>query len=78
MNLQPHENVVPIVRTEVIDRFGEEFVGLVDSVSAELTTADLRELNERVELSGSSPARAAMEWLKLKRLIGYRSASGGG
>jgi osmoprotectant transport system substrate-binding protein len=78
LGLQPHENVVPIVRTEVIDRFGEELVVLVDSVSAKLTTDELRDLNERVEQFGSSPATAATEWLQLKRLIALRSSSRGG
>jgi len=75
LGLQPHENVVPIIRTEVIDRFGEELVVLVDSVSAKLTTDELRDLNERLEQFGSSPATAATEWLQLKRLIALRSTS---
>ena len=76
--LQPHENVVPIVRTEVIDRFGDDFVSLVDSVSENITTDELRDLNERVELSGGSPATAATAWLKLKGLISSRSVERGG
>jgi osmoprotectant transport system substrate-binding protein len=68
--LQPHENIVPLVRTEVVDRFGDDFVSLVDSVSKQITTDELRDLNERVERFGSSPAAAATAWLKLKRLVG--------
>ena len=75
LGLQPHENIVPIVRTEVIDRFGDGFVDLVNAVSENLTTDELRDLNEDVELLGSSPASAAGAWLRSKRLIVLRSSS---
>ena len=32
--LQPAENVIPLVRTEVVERFGPELVKLIDAVSA--------------------------------------------
>ena len=46
--LQPPENVTPLVRAEVVDRWGTELVDLVDAVSEHITTEDLRELNGRV------------------------------
>jgi osmoprotectant transport system substrate-binding protein len=39
--LQPHENVVPLVRAAVLDRWGEPLRAVLDSVSARLTTSDL-------------------------------------
>ena len=59
--LQPHENVVPLVRTDVLERWdglGPAF----DAVSARLTTEELVELNRAVELDGLTPAEAAAQW----------------
>lgn len=61
--LQPAENVTPVVHKKVVDRFGDEFVRLVDAVSAELTTDDLRELNGRVSIEGERPRAVAAGWL---------------
>jgi osmoprotectant transport system substrate-binding protein len=60
--LQPPENVVPLVRTEALDRWGEELGTALDEVSARLTTADLMRLNQLVELEGLTPAEAADRW----------------
>ena len=60
--LQPSENVVPLVRTATLDRFGEELRTALDEVSARLTTNDLRQLNRAVEIDGLSPAEAARRW----------------
>ena len=57
--LQPHENVVPLVRTASLDRWGDQLRTALDEVSARLTTADLVELNRSVELDGLTPAEAA-------------------
>jgi osmoprotectant transport system substrate-binding protein len=61
--LQPAENVTPVVRAEVVDRFGDRFVRLVDAVSAELTTDDLRDLNASVSIDGERPRAVAAAWL---------------
>jgi osmoprotectant transport system substrate-binding protein len=60
--LQPPENVVPLVRTAVIDRWGEELRTALNHVSARLTTADLVQLNAAVELRGLTPEEAADQW----------------
>ncbi len=60
--LQPHENVVPIVRTDVLDDTGDVLATAMDAVSARLTTADLVELNRAVALDGLTPADAAAQW----------------
>lgn len=64
--LQPAENVTPIVRVEVLDRFGPEMVETIDRVSAELTTDELRRLNALV--ARQDPAAAATVWLTEKGL----------
>jgi osmoprotectant transport system substrate-binding protein len=61
--LQPRENITPLVRQQIIDEYGQPLVDAVDSVTSRLTTADLVELNRRVELAGISPAEAASDWL---------------
>ena len=68
--LQPAENVTPVVHKKVVDRFGDEFVRLVDAVSAELTTDDLRELNARVSIEGERARDVAAGWLADHELIG--------
>jgi osmoprotectant transport system substrate-binding protein len=44
-HLQPAENVTPLVRTEVLDRWGPLFRDTVNAVSARLTTSGLQQLN---------------------------------
>ena len=60
--LQPHENVVPLVRTDVLERWGDDLLDALDEVSARLVTADLVSLNAAVELDGLTPAQAAARW----------------
>jgi osmoprotectant transport system substrate-binding protein len=60
--LQPPENVVPLVHAKAIDRWGEKLRTALDEVSARLTTDDLVELNRAVEIDGLTPAEAAARW----------------
>ena len=46
--LQPADNVVPVVRREVLDVYGPQLVRLVNAVSAQLTTTELTRLNLQV------------------------------
>jgi len=61
-SLQPHENVVPLVRREALERWGERLREALDAVSARLTTADLIELNRAVEVEGLTADDAAARW----------------
>jgi osmoprotectant transport system substrate-binding protein len=67
--LQPAENVTPVVLREVVTRFGPRLTSLVNTVSANLTTTALAELNRRLSL-GSSPAALARQWLRTAGLSG--------
>jgi osmoprotectant transport system substrate-binding protein len=60
-NLQPPDNVVPIVRTDVLKGDLEE---LLNSISAKLTTAGLSELNKAVDIDKADPADVAKKWLE--------------
>ena len=61
-SLQPHENVVPLVRTDVLDREGDRLRAVLDDTSARLTTQALVSLNRAVEADGSTPEDAAARW----------------
>jgi len=60
--LQPRENVVPLVRDEVLDRWGDRLQQALEDTSARLGTGDLVALNQAVELDGRTPAEAAATW----------------
>jgi osmoprotectant transport system substrate-binding protein len=62
-NLQPADNVTPVVRQEVVERWGDRFVEAVDAVSARLTTAELQALNGRVA-AGEPRGEVAADWLQ--------------
>ena len=63
------DNVVPVVTTEVAEAYGQEFADLVNAVSAELTTADLTEMNRKFDIEQQDPGDIATEWLTEKGLI---------
>ena len=62
LGLQPAENVTPVVRTGVLDRYGPTFADTVNAVSALLSTGELRTLNAEVA-SGATPQQIASRWL---------------
>jgi len=62
--LQPAENLVPAVRSEIIDAYGDDFKDTLNTVSAKLTTAELTSLNKFVEVDGEDPETVAAEWLQ--------------
>ena len=52
----------PLVRTEVVDRWGEEVTVTLDALSARLTTDVLRRLDAAA--ASASPAAVARAWLR--------------
>ena len=62
LGLQPRENVVPLVRKSVADRYEGDLVDALNETSALLTTGDLVQLNRAVELEGLTPREAAKRW----------------
>jgi osmoprotectant transport system substrate-binding protein len=67
--LQPAENITPLVRRDVIARYGPHVVAVLNRVSALLDTGTLRALNARVELSGRNPRLVTASWLRTHELI---------
>jgi osmoprotectant transport system substrate-binding protein len=69
LNLQPSEHLVPVVRKEIAQTYGEDFSRVVDSVTEHFSTTALRQLNGEVEIEGEDPAEAAREWLAEEGLL---------
>jgi osmoprotectant transport system substrate-binding protein len=61
--LQPTENVTPLVRRDVITKFGPKVRERVDAVSTRLTTAVLRGLNAELASKPGSVRAVAARWL---------------
>jgi osmoprotectant transport system substrate-binding protein len=57
------ENIVPVISGEVADAYGDDLADLINSISAEITTDVLLQLNGRVELDAQNPDDVATEWL---------------
>jgi osmoprotectant transport system substrate-binding protein len=62
-NLQPSENVVPVIRNDIVTAYGSDLTDLLDSVSAKITTAELSELNKRYGIDAVDADVLAGEWL---------------
>jgi osmoprotectant transport system substrate-binding protein len=62
LGLQPAENITPVVRTGVLDRYGPTLADTVNAVSALLSTDGLRTLNAEVA-HGASARQTASRWL---------------
>ena len=60
-NLQPPDNVVPIIRSDALKGDIED---LLNSISAKLTTEGLSELNKAVDVDKADPADVAKTWLE--------------
>jgi osmoprotectant transport system substrate-binding protein len=69
MNLQAAQNVVPVTTDAIIAAYGDDFVALLDSVTAKITTADLSELNKRYGIDAEDPDVLARAWLEDNGLI---------
>jgi osmoprotectant transport system substrate-binding protein len=67
--LQPADNVVPVLRREILEAYGPALVRLLNAVSAPLTTAELTKLNLQVA-EGQPAADAAAAWLRAHTIIG--------
>jgi osmoprotectant transport system substrate-binding protein len=56
------DNVFPTLSQEVADAYGEDLTGLLDSISAELTTDELIELNKRYDVDKDDAEDIAEDW----------------
>jgi osmoprotectant transport system substrate-binding protein len=67
--LQPAENITPLVRRNVIARYGPRLLAVLNRVSALLDTGTLRALDARVEQLRQNPKLVARSWLRAHGLI---------
>ncbi len=67
-SLQPAENVVPVARRQVVERYGAALVEPLDRVSSALTTSELSDLNRQMTIEEQDPAVVAARWLADRRL----------
>jgi osmoprotectant transport system substrate-binding protein len=57
------DNIFPVVSQEVVDAYGDDLIGYLDSISAELTTEDLIALNKRYDVDKDDAEDIATDWL---------------
>lgn len=65
-NLQPVENIAPLVRE---DSLNDEIRDLLNDLSAALTTSEITELNRQVRLDGEDPEDVAATWVDEQGLL---------
>jgi osmoprotectant transport system substrate-binding protein len=63
-SLQPAENITPVVRRDLIARYGTRLLTLLNTVSARLDTGSLRALDAQVEVAGRQAGPVARDWLR--------------
>lgn len=59
--LQQADNIIPIVRTDVLD---DTIESVLNDISAKLTTETLQDLNKRADIDKEDPDALAEEWLR--------------
>jgi osmoprotectant transport system substrate-binding protein len=69
LDLQPAENIVPVITDAIADAYGDDLADIINEVSAAITTAELSELNRRFG-AGEDPDALAVDWLEDNGFIG--------
>jgi osmoprotectant transport system substrate-binding protein len=73
-DLQPAENVIPVIRRATADRYGPGLLAALDAVSVRLSTDALTALDAQVELGGRDPRAVARSWLREQGLLRARAS----
>ncbi len=61
--LQPAENVTPVIRSELIEEHGPELAFTINAVTRHLSTQELRRLNGDLDSGAANLRQVAAEWL---------------
>jgi osmoprotectant transport system substrate-binding protein len=69
-DLQPAENIVPVLRRAAVRRYGPGLLAAVNILSARLSTAVLTGLDAQVEQDGRAPRAVAQRWVRAQGLAG--------
>jgi len=67
--LQLADNVVPVVRDDLLSKAPADFKTLINGVSGKVTTQELTELNKQVGVDRKEPKDVAAAWLKANGLV---------
>jgi len=67
--LFPAQNIAPIIRTKVLDAYGEDLRNDLDRLTQTITTADLMAWNTATDIDKKESDQVAKDWLKSKNLI---------
>jgi osmoprotectant transport system substrate-binding protein len=67
--LFPAQNIAPIIRTEVLDAYGEQLRADLDELSALITTDDLVDWNRATDVERRESDDVAREWLEENDLL---------
>lgn len=62
------DNIVPVLTDELVDAYGDDFVDLVNSISAAMSTEELTELNKRFDIDREDADAIAADWLESEDL----------
>ena len=68
LEMQPAENVVPVMRIDALERWGPDVAVALNDLSARLTTLELRILNVQVA-DGNPVADTARSWLEAHDVV---------
>ena len=58
------DNIIPVFSQELVDAYGDDFLDLVNSISAALDTDGLTELNRLVDIELEDADAVARTWLE--------------
>jgi len=67
--LQLADNIVPVVRNDLLDRAPADFKALINGVTAKITTEEITDLNRQVGVDKQDPKAVAAAWLRQKGLV---------
>ncbi|MEJ7844345.1 MAG: glycine betaine ABC transporter substrate-binding protein [Acidimicrobiales bacterium] len=69
LDLHPAQNVVPVIRTEVLDAYGDDLSAAIDELSAAIATEDLIDWNIETDIENRESDDVASEWLEAEGLL---------
>ena len=61
--LQGADNIVPVLRSNLAEEFGNDLTTIINDVSAKITTGELAVMNKRVNIDKDDPSDVARDWL---------------
>ena len=68
-NLQPADNVTPVLNNKITTAYGADLTTLVNNVSAKITTENLTDMNKQTDIDQKDPDAVAQSFAKTNGLI---------